>query len=281
MKQVTDHVPNQYMLVRFRANTDQTYKYGWIMKFNSRKPDVKGLGSMKLLKANLTYVTPVIPAQIESIKYGALYNWYAATDPRNICAEGWHIPASTEVEVLLSYEGTSSYSLCEDGEVYWTSPNPATNEMNFNLRGAGGRYDSNELEPSFFGLRELCYFLCSDLDISDNPYMFAYHKEDNNLFLGNIDFSGSDGDDTKNCAASLRFIKNSTTLTHGQTGTYTGNDGKIYRTICIGTQEWIADNLAETKYRDGSDIPIVTDNAAWAALTTGAMCYYDNDINNV
>ena len=87
--------------------------------------------------------------------------------------------------------------------------------------------------------------------------------------------------DYKYVGYSVRPIKNLTTLSHGETGTYTGNDGKIYRTICIGTQEILADNLAETKYRDGSDIPIVTDNAAWAALTTGARCAYDNDINNV
>ena len=80
---------------------------------------------------------------------------------------------------------------------------------------------------------------------------------------------------------SIRLIKDSTTLTHGQTGTYTGNDGKVYRTICIGTQEWLADNLCETLYRDGSPIPEVTDNATWAALTTGALCAYNNDWNNV
>mgnify|MGYP006914138474 FL=1 len=79
---------------------------------------------------------------------------------------------------------------------------------------------------------------------------------------------------------SLRIVKKSTTLLNGEEGTYTGNDGKAYRTICIGTQEWLADNLCETKYRNGDMIPIVTDNTAWAALTTGAMCYYDNDINN-
>jgi hypothetical protein len=45
--------------------------------------------------------------------------------------------------------------------------------------------------------------------------------------------------------------------------------------------EYIADNLAETKYRAGSDIPIVTDNAEWAALTSGALCAYDNDWTNV
>jgi len=79
----------------------------------------------------------------------------------------------------------------------------------------------------------------------------------------------------------LRPLKDSTTLTHGQTGIYTGNDGKVYRTICIGTQEWLACNLAETKYRNLDDIPEVTDNDDWVALTTGALCAYDNDWDNV
>ena len=62
---------------------------------------------------------------------------------------------------------------------------------------------------------------------------------------------------------------------------YTGNDGKIYRTVKIGNRVWIADNLAETKYRDKSTIPEVTDNSAWAALSTGACCAYNNDHNNI
>jgi hypothetical protein len=79
---------------------------------------------------------------------------------------------------------------------------------------------------------------------------------------------------------SIRLIKDATTLTHGQKGTYVGNDGRVYNTICIGTQEWLSENLAETKYRDGSAIPEVTDNTAWAALSTGALCAYNNDWNN-
>lgn len=59
-------------------------------------------------------------------------------------------------------------------------------------------------------------------------------------------------------------------------GTYTGNNGKVYGTIVMGTQEWLSENLAETKWRNGTDIPIETNDAAWAALTTGARCSYDN-----
>jgi len=70
--------------------------------------------------------------------------------------------------------------------------------------------------------------------------------------------------------------------------TYTGNDGKVYRCTKIGTQVWVADNLAETKFRNGDWIPgydagVYTpiSNAAWAALTTAACCCYNDDTDNI
>jgi len=49
-------------------------------------------------------------------------------------------------------------------------------------------------------------------------------------------------------------------------------------TIC--TQTWTTKNLAVTAYSDGTPIPQVTDPNAWASLTTGAWCYYNNDAAN-
>ena len=63
-------------------------------------------------------------------------------------------------------------------------------------------------------------------------------------------------------------------------GTLTDIDGNIYKTIQIGTQTWMAQNLKTTKYRNGDKIPNVTENASWAALATGAYCWYDNHISN-
>ena len=67
----------------------------------------------------------------------------------------------------------------------------------------------------------------------------------------------------------------------------TGNDGKVYPTVTIGTQVWMAANLAETKYRNGDLISnhgeTYTDkytNAEWAALTTEAYCIYNDDPTN-
>ena len=50
--------------------------------------------------------------------------------------------------------------------------------------------------------------------------------------------------------------------------------------ITIGTQIWSSTNLDVTTYRDGTPIPQVTDPTAWAALTTGAWCYYNNNSAN-
>ena len=47
--------------------------------------------------------------------------------------------------------------------------------------------------------------------------------------------------------------------------------------IVIGTQQWMRENLDVLTYRNGDIIPQVTDPTAWAALTTGAWCYYNND----
>jgi uncharacterized protein (TIGR02145 family) len=63
-------------------------------------------------------------------------------------------------------------------------------------------------------------------------------------------------------------------------GTVTDIDGNTYKTILIGTQCWMRENLKTTKYLDGAAIPNVTDNATWGSLTTGAYCWYKNDIGN-
>lgn len=51
-------------------------------------------------------------------------------------------------------------------------------------------------------------------------------------------------------------------------------------TVIIGSQIWTSQNLDVTTYQNGDPIPEVTDATAWAALTTGAWCYYNNDPAN-
>ena len=54
-------------------------------------------------------------------------------------------------------------------------------------------------------------------------------------------------------------------------------EGNVYKTVTIGKQVWMKENLKTSKYNDGKAIPLVTDNAAWSTLATPGYCYYNND----
>ena len=63
-------------------------------------------------------------------------------------------------------------------------------------------------------------------------------------------------------------------------GSVTDIDGNIYKTVTIGTQTWMAENLKVARYNDGAVIPNVTSATQWKELTTGALCDYMNTPSN-
>lgn len=60
-------------------------------------------------------------------------------------------------------------------------------------------------------------------------------------------------------------------------GTVTDIDGKSYKTIPIGIQVWMAENLKTSKLNDGTSIPEIIDNAQWTNILTPAYCWFDNN----
>ena len=60
--------------------------------------------------------------------------------------------------------------------------------------------------------------------------------------------------------------------------TVTDQDGNSYPYLTYGNQVWTVKNAEVVTYRDGTEIPQVTDATEWQNLTTGAWCYYDNDL---
>jgi uncharacterized protein (TIGR02145 family) len=53
-------------------------------------------------------------------------------------------------------------------------------------------------------------------------------------------------------------------------------DGNSYKTVIIGTQEWMSENLKTTKYNDGSAIQLIQVQSTWASFTGGAYSDYEN-----
>ncbi len=63
-------------------------------------------------------------------------------------------------------------------------------------------------------------------------------------------------------------------LTYGEVSDI---DGNVYKTIQIGSQLWMAENLKTTRYNDGSSIPLVIYYTDWINLTTSGYCWYDQN----
>ena len=72
---------------------------------------------------------------------GRLYSWYAATDSRKLCPEGWHLPGDEEWTVLINYLGGEAVAGGKMKTVHhWMNPNTgATNESGFGAIPAGTR----------------------------------------------------------------------------------------------------------------------------------------------
>jgi uncharacterized protein (TIGR02145 family) len=68
--------------------------------------------------------------------------------------------------------------------------------------------------------------------------------------------------------------------TDNSAGSITDQDGNSYDYLTYGNQVWTVDNAEMVTYRDGTEIPQVTDPTQWSNLTTGAWAYYDNDQAN-
>lgn len=118
--------------------------------------------------------------------YGAMYNWYAASDSRNIAPVGWHVSTVDDWQTLSSFLGgpqmNNGYRLRETSTAHWVSANLsplATNETGFTALPGG------KVAPSPFGFMDIgvgfayfwtntgtwdgssCVYLASDLAIDN------------------------------------------------------------------------------------------------------------------
>ena len=118
--------------------------------------------------------------------YGRLYNWYAASDSRNIAPAGWHVPSDAEWKQLEMYLGmsqaeadafgwrgfTEGGKLKEAGTAYWSPSNPgATNESGFSALPGGCRI--TWVDSNFYGQMGQRAYFWSSTDGNSGGYIHA------------------------------------------------------------------------------------------------------------
>lgn len=62
-----------------------------------------------------------------------------------------------------------------------------------------------------------------------------------------------------------------------KTSTFKDIDGNEYKTVIIGNQEWMAENLRATRYSNSIKIPKISDSTEWMNSKNEAYCVYDNN----
>lgn len=67
------------------------------------------------------------------------------------------------------------------------------------------------------------------------------------------------------------------TLTGRPIGSVTDMDGNTYKTMQIGDNEWMLENLRTSRYFSNQSIAQVTDQTQWSGLNSAAWCWYNND----
>lgn len=116
--------------------------------------------------------------------YGRLYTWYAATNSRGLCPNGWHVPTREEWLTLTSFLGgqKAAYEkLKEAGTLHWNSPNSdASNETGFTVLPGGGRF-----RDSFQDLGICTHFWTSSEFDSENAFRILFTKDTSPDCCGN------------------------------------------------------------------------------------------------
>lgn len=177
---------------------------------------------------------------------GRLYSWKAAMDSaslfsnntkRGVCPEGWHVPSIEEFEELIAKVGGTEKAM----EVLRATKGwPEDEEDNYNGTDTykfaalpAGRLDQNR----YYSEGSTAFFWTSSNEGSLHAYLMKLDDNELDIFIN-----------SQSNAFSIRCLKDSQNSNGSEydadKNTLTDlRDNQTYRTVTIGTQTWMAQNL--------------------------------------
>jgi uncharacterized protein (TIGR02145 family) len=118
--------------------------------------------------------------------YGRLYTWLTATDNRNICPMGWHLPSQEEWETLVNYLGGNTKAgakMKEIGTSHWKSPNTGAD----NTSGFSGLPSGTQIPYGIFvNFQEsTCWWSSTPWDDVNICFTVLYYNSGEVFFYNN------------------------------------------------------------------------------------------------
>ena len=221
------------------------------------------IGSQTWMAENLNYKTANSYCYDNNagncIKYGRLYTWNAA---KTACPSGWHLPTQAEMKTLIATVGgandASSLKSTSGWKEYFRESGNGTDDFSFSALPAGDRDTSGKF---YYEGTDAFFWSSTEDPISNNKAYFMnlyYYNGDGAMLVNDSkDYGASvrcvkDGSMNKIVASSSSVVKaSSSSVVQNEVvpstvaiGSLTDSrDGQSYKTVTIGSQTWMAQNL--------------------------------------
>jgi len=236
-------------------------------------------------------------------KYGRLYTWDAAMDA---CPSGWHLPSQTEWNTLLNTLGGNAPTGRKNSErlrstLGWIKGN-GTDAFSFSTLSAGGRGRNGD----YSGEGHSAYFWSSTEDRSRSVDAYIMRLDIYGVQLSSahkvngysvrclkgdapVQTQESSSSETAISSSSVKSSSSVVVIYDSTDTLIDSRDGQTYKTVTIGSQTWMAENLRfEYKVRGsayGNTYLIINGNSklaiygryyTWAAAMDSAGIYSKN-----
>ena len=194
-------------------------------------------------------------------KYGRLYEWSAAMDA---CPSGWHLPDTAEWRTLLDAAGGDSIAGMKlKSTSGWNSDGNGTDDFGFTVLPAGG-WDNKMFEGEAAGFWSSVGYGNYAAAIRLLADAFAVRLISGRTYVGhsvrcvkgsatapkssssseNVILSGDSHEGSSSSSVTLATPCKTETEDNCEYGTLTDSrDGQTYKTVEIGSQVWMAENL--------------------------------------